>query len=243
MANWKQKPYETVAEKQERARLAIERLRKKNPDIAPVCVTGRALAKTWWGLSWNDNLEQYADYENRLGRGRSYVRQGAVIDLQIEKGLVTALVLGNRRTPYQVMLQIDPLPEALWQDMIKASCGYIESLADLLDGAFPTALAELFTETEKGLFPTPQEIHLPCSCPDQAHLCKHLVAVLYGIGARLDHDPGLFFILRGVAVSELISGALDEASDQLLKRAGQRSDRVLLDDAVTDLFDLDQPGT
>ncbi len=141
------------------------------------------------------------------------------------------------------MLQIDPLPEALWQDMINASYGYIESLADLLDGAFPTALAELFTETEKGLFPTPQEIHLSCSCPDQAHLCKHLVAVLYGIGARLDHDPGLFFILRGVAVSELISGALDEASDQLLKGAGQRSGRVLLDDAVTDLFDLDQPGT
>ena len=139
------------------------------------------------------------------------------------------------------MLQIDPLPEALWQDMIKASCGDIESLADLLDGAFPTALAEPFSETEKGLFPAPQEIHPSCSCPDQAHLCKHLAAVLYAVGARLDHDPGLFFILRGVAVSERISGALDEASDQLLKGAGQRSDRVLLDETATDLFDLDQP--
>ena len=58
-----------------------------------------------------------------------------------------------------------------------------------------------------GLFPTPQEISLGCSCPDGARMCKHVAAVLYGVGARLDHQPELLFTLRAVEPAQLLAGA------------------------------------
>jgi uncharacterized Zn finger protein len=111
---------------------------------------------------------------------------------------------------------------------MKTACaGKFDSLPDLLAGKFPKALDEVFTAQGKGLFPSPDEIHLGCSCPDWAVMCKHVAATLYGIGARLDEDPGLFFALRKVKMEDLVSEAVTETTAQLLRRANHKKSGVI----------------
>jgi len=231
--------YITADEKKKKAQQGIEKLRKKNPDIAPVIITGRKLARTWWGKSWNDNLERYSDYANRIGRGRSYVRNGAVLDLQITPGNIRALVQGSRKKPYQVDIAIQPLAKKTWEAITKACAGKIDSLEELIAGRFPKALSDLFMTQGTGLFPTPNEISLKCSCPDWAIMCKHVAAVLYGVGARLDDDPSLFFVLRKVNIEDLISGAVSGKSQSLLEKAKTKSARVIEDVDISDMFGIE----
>ena len=231
--------YESVAEKRVKAQRAIEKLKKKNPDIAPIAIEGRTLARTWWGKAWNANLERYSDYANRIVRGRSYVRHGAVLDLKITSGKIVALVQGSRSTPYKVDIAIQPLDRTAWESITKSCEGKIDSLQELLEGKFPKALAEFFTEKGTGLFPTPKQISLSCSCPDYANMCKHVAAVLYGVGARLDESPALFFVLRDVNVDELVSKAIVEKSEALLKKSGRKSSRVLESDDISAVFGIE----
>lgn len=231
--------YVTVAEKKARNQKAIEKLRKKDPGITPVVINGRKLAKTWWGKAWNDNLERYSDYSNRIGRGSSYVRQGALLDLKIAPGSITALVQGSERKPYLIDIAIQPLSKDTWDIITKACEGKIESLQELIEGRFPKALDELFTDKGKGLFPAPKEISLNCSCPDRVNMCKHVAAVLYGIGARLDDNPALFFVLRNVNIDELVSRAISQKSETLLKKSGRKSSRVIDNDDISAMFGID----
>lgn len=231
--------YVPVAEKKERNRKAAEKLKKKNPGIAPITISGRKLAKSWWGISWNANLESYSDYANRMERGRSYIRHGAVLDLQITSGKVTALVQGSERKPYEIEITIKPLEKAAWDKIVKTCEGKIESLQELLKGRFPKTLEELFTAKGKGLFPAPKEIKLYCSCPDYASMCKHVAATLYGVGARLDENPALFFTLRDVSIDELISKALVQKSEKLLAKSGRKSGRVIEDDDISEIFGIE----
>jgi uncharacterized Zn finger protein len=237
--SWGYYEYKPVAEKKADARRQLEKLRKKNPNIAPVVIEGRTIARTWWGKAWNANLESYADYSNRISRGSAYVKNGMVLDLQIAPGLVTALVQGSRKTPYTVSIKIDKLSAARW-NAIAAQCSHkIGSLAELIEGKFPEDLSQAFLRRGEGLFPSPKEIHFDCSCPDWADMCKHVAAALYGVGARLDHDPLLFFTLRGVDFSALLKKSVDEKITNLLKNAKKKSRRVLdgLDDAgIAGLF-------
>ena len=239
MNAWGYKDYEPVSIKKARAARSLEKLKKKNAQLSPVRVAGRKLAGTWWGIAWNENLERYADYANRIDRGRSYVRQGAVLDLQIEPGKVFGLVQGSRVNPYKVEITIQPLKPATWKTIVQACTGNIHSLQDLISGKFPKNLAELFTVKGAGLFPTPREIELHCSCPDWADMCKHVAAVLYGIGARFDEDPTLFFRLRQVNFDDLITSALNQTSDTLLDRSAQKSRRSLDHDDLSGLFGID----
>lgn len=231
--------YESVAEKRSRAQRVVEKLRKKNPGIAPVIIQGRKLVKTWWGKAWNDNLESYADYANRITRGQSYVRHGAVLDLQIEQGVIKALVQGSSSKPYNVDLRIRPLKTGVWKNIQSSCAGKIESLQELLGGNFPKDLAELFTAKGSGLFPAPKEIALSCSCPDWAVMCKHVAAALYGVGVRLDEDPALFFTLRGIKIEELVSEVIQEKTRTILVKAEAKSRRVLEDADVSALFGVD----
>lgn len=231
--------YVSAAEKKEKAQMSLDKLKKKNPNITPVIITGRKLAKTWWGQSWNNNLESYSDYSNRIERGRSYVRSGAVLDLKISRGIVSALVQGSRSKPYQVDIEIQPLPRALWDDIVKECAGKIDSLQELIEGKFPKALSDLFTAKGDGLFPSPDEIDLQCSCPDYAYMCKHVAAALYGVGAKLDDNPGLFFELRNVNIDELISETLNEKSQTLLRKSETKSHRVLQEANISDMFGID----
>ncbi len=236
-------PYVTVTEKKEKAAKKLAQLKKKDPDIQPVVIEGSMLAKTWWGKSWNKNLESYADYSNRIGRGRSYVRNGAVLDLKIEPGEVKAIVQGSQSKPYVVIIKIKPIRKDNWIK-IKESCqGQLESLPELLEGNFPKTLSAIFMAKGEGLFPSSDEIKLSCSCPDWAGICKHVAATLYGIGARLDENPMLFFTLRNADVHELISQAVDGHTQNLLKIAENKSVRVLEDLDLEDMFGIDLDGT
>ena len=204
----------------------LAKLRKKNPDIKPVAIDGK-LARTWWAQAWNRNLEGYADYSNRIGRGRSYVRAGAVLDLAIAPGKVSAIVQGSRTKPYEVAVRIDTLPKAKWE-AITARCSHkIANLQELASGKFPQEFMELFTNRGDGLFPSPKEIHFNCSCPDWASMCKHVAAALYGIGARFDEDPTLFFLLRDIEFSELLKKSVEEKMNSMLKNAGKATARTM----------------
>ena len=228
----------SVAEKKAKAAKSLEKLRKKQPDIEPVIIEGRSLVKTWWGKAWNENLESYADYSNRISRGRSYVRNNAVLDLRILKGFVLAMVQGSGSKPYSVEIGIDTLSNPKWDQVTKVCNNRIDSLEQLIEGKFPKELEVLFTDTKYGLFPEPSEIHFSCSCPDWANMCKHVAAVLYGIGSRLDTSPMLFFELRDIDGHELVKKSIESKLDSMLKNAGKKSERVIDLEDVKDIFGI-----
>lgn len=189
--------YVPVAQKRADAQNRIDKLRKKNKNIQPIApFTDRKIAHSFWGQSWCNNMERYADYENRLPRGKSYLRHGCVCDLQISEGLVTAMVSGS--SMYNVRITIDKLSEKRAELLQNLLQGKISSQLELLQGKIPKDVRELVGNPDNGIIPFPKEIHMRCSCPDSASLCKHLAAVLYGIGRRLDTDPGVLFTLRGL---------------------------------------------
>ena len=199
-------PQMSVAELEARAEQVVARIAKKEKrELKGVKLAGRTIAKTFWGKAWCDNIETYRDYAYRLERGRKYVRSGAVIDLVITKGYVQALVVGSERTPYRVSIDIRTMAKAKWDGLVGRMTGKISSLMALAAGKLPRELLEDFCNVETGLFPKSGEITLSCDCPDGAVCCKHVAAVLYGIGARLDTEPELFFTLRGVDPQSIIS--------------------------------------
>lgn len=230
--------YESVAEKKAKADRALARLQKKNKDLQPVRLAGSSIATTWWGKAWNKNLESYADYENRISRGKSYVRSHAVLDLKISQGRAEALILGSRAKPYSIEIEIDPLKKENGDRIIELCNHRIESLEQLAEGKFPKELEIIFTDKNYGMFPSPREIHFGCSCPDYAYMCKHVAAALYGVGARLDEDPMLFFALRGVDGEALIKKSVESKLEQMLKNAGRKTERVIGAKDARDLFGI-----
>lgn len=205
--------YVPVAKKIANAKKAAEKLRKKGVDIQPVALSGRKIASSFWGKGWCDHMDSFHDYENRLPRGRSYVRNGSVVHLDVSKGKITAMVAGSK--VYKVEVTVKLLPEAQWE-RIKAQCaGQISSLMDLLQGKLSDGVMRIVADRDNGLFPGPKEITMRCSCPDSAGMCKHIAAVFYGVGARLDTRPELLFLLRGVDHTELASqGGVDAVIDR-----------------------------
>ena len=137
-------PYVPVGERRAKAEKKLQQLRKTHPGIQPVLITGNTLATTWWGKSWNGNLERYADYSNRIGRGRTYVRHRAVLDLQLKSGSITALVQGSEEQPYRVAITVDTLSTNNWSAIRTACAGCFDSLSALLAGTFPQALKDIF---------------------------------------------------------------------------------------------------
>ena len=215
---------------------ALAQLRKMNPHVEPVVVQGRKICVTWWGIAWNENLESYADYESRIGRGRTYVRAGRVLDLQISPGLVKALVAGTEN--YEVEIAIKPLDKEKWQLIVDAAGRQIASLEELAEGKFPKTLADLFTMHEAGLFPSPEEISFDCSCPDWAVMCKHVAATLYGIGNRLDDDPTLFFKLRDIDFELLLKKSVESKLTSMLENAERKSGRIIEKADIGKLFGI-----
>ena len=200
------RPYVSVAERRRKAEAAAKKLAAKSGRaLTPVRLAGRQIASTFWGKAWCDNLEAYSDYANRLPRGRTYVRNGSVIDLRISRGRVEALVQGSEL--YKIAIGFRPLAARRWNEFKARSAGKVINLLDLLQGRLSKDILADITARDTGLFPSPQEIDLDCSCPDWADMCKHVAAVLYGVGARLDDQPELFFTLRGVDMQELLTAA------------------------------------
>ena len=227
-------PYVSVAERRKQAEREVEALRKKGQVIAPVVIETRAVATTFWGKAWCENLESYRDFAYRLERGRSYVRNRAVLDLQIAPLAVTALVSGA--SIYKVKVSIAAAPEAHWRSLCRDCMGGVDSLVELLQGRFSKNVMERMCRQDKGLFPRPAEIKFTCSCPDFASMCKHVAAVLYGVGARLDESPELLFRLRAVDENDLLTH-LDAVAPQSM--TGAAAGKILEADDVSALFGLD----
>ena len=221
MSGWRYTRKPSVLEQRERARREGKQLERKGAKSgrkpSPVVIEGRAIARSFWGKAWCGNLESYRDYEYRLPRGRSYVRNGAVLDLAIGTGRIQAVVSGTQL--YDVDIRIKPLAQAHW-GRLKAQCaGQIDSLIELLEGRLSDRVMGIVTDRNQGLFPAPKEIEMSCSCPDWATMCKHVAAVMYGVGARLDAQPELLFTLRNVEHGELIAAATEF---EVPKRDAQR---------------------
>ena len=234
MGYWGWKPYVSVAERQKLAEKEAAKAKKAGKELSPIAAYRGALAKTFWGKSWCDNLENYSDYENRLPRGRTYVRNGSVIDLKILAGEVKAQVMGSSLS--QVEVAVEAVPAKRWKE-IRADCaGSIDSLVELLQGKLSRAVMEHICKPGAGLFPAPKEIRFNCSCPDWAAMCKHVAALLYGVGARLDQQPELLFSLRRVDAKDLVVQA--GAGLPTTKKA-PRSGKVLDDSALADVFGIE----
>src|SRR6266481_6810579 len=226
--------YVPVAEKRRQAERKLAKLKKQGRSVAPVRIEGRTITKSFWGKSWCVNLERYSDYENRLPRGRTYVRNGSVIDLQIAKGEISAMVAGSEL--YQIKIAIAPVTRARWKSICRDCAGTVDSLVELLQGRLAKGVMDRVCREGDGLFPSPDEIKLSCSCPDWADMCKHVAAALYGVGARLDEKPQLLFVLRGVDENELLANA---GQDLALARAAPGAARLLDDSDVAALFGLE----
>jgi uncharacterized Zn finger protein len=241
MARWRNwdngdgwREYVPVLKRRENAARELAKRRKKGEAPSPVVVEGRAIAETFWGKSWCDNLERYSDFSNRLPRGRTYVRNGSVVDLKITPGVVKALVSGT--SLYEIEVKVSAVPKARWAAVCKQSAGAIDSLVELLQGRFSQAVMTRMCEQRTGLFPSPAEIQFTCSCPDWASMCKHVAAVLYGIGARLDKQPELLFLLRAVNHLDLIAHA---GTDVPRTKRAPASGRVLVAEDLSGMFGID----
>ncbi len=237
------RPYVPVAERRRQAARTVTALKKKGRTITPVSIDGRSIARTFWGKAWCDNLESYSDYANRLPRGRTYVRNGSVVDLQITPGRVTALVSGS--SMYEVGITIKRTAKARWRTLANRCAGKIDSVVELLQGRLSRGVMEIIARRDTGLFPSPREISLTCTCPDWATMCKHVAAVLYGVGARLDDAPRMLFVLRGVDHMDLVARAgSGRALGEITPHAKVQ---VLRTDGLGEIFGIeladDEPST
>ena len=226
--------YVPVAERRAKARKKMEALRKKGLDVSPVEIEGGKIARTFWGKAWCEHLESFSDYENRLPRGRTYVRNGSVCHLEIATGEIKAMVSGSEL--YTVKIGIKTLSPKKWRDVKSRCAGQIGSLIELLLGRLSENVMAIVTDRDKGLFPLPGEIRLSCSCPDWAFMCKHVAAVLYGVGTRLDESPELLFRLRGVDHEELIAADV-KAAAAVADSKGDR--RRIADDDLAAVFGIE----
>jgi len=224
-------PYVPVGERRARAWLKMNELRDQGMDVQPVEIEGRAITRRFWGKGWCEHLESFSDYENRLPRGRTYVRNGSVCHLEIRPGQIKAIVSGSEL--YNITIRIKKLKPSTWKAVKKKCSGQIGSMLELLQGRLSDQVMAVVTDREAGLFPKPGEIELNCDCPDWAVMCKHVAAVLYGIGHRLDSRPELLFILRDVDAQELISTEMTLPAD-----AATAAD-ALADDQLSDIFGVE----
>jgi uncharacterized Zn finger protein len=231
---WSWRPYVSVGERRARAFLEMEKLRKKGKNIQPVKIAGRQIAHTFWGRSWCEHLEKFSDFENRLPRGRTYVRNGSVCHLEIKPGKIAAKVSGSET--YDVEIKIKALAKPHWKRVRESCAGQVASLLELLQGRLSDHVMGVVTDRDQGLFPQPGELDMDCSCPDWAGMCKHVAAAMYGVGARLDQKPELLFLLRGVDHNELISQATAKSVVAKTRKTGRRT---LDEQSVAEVFGID----
>jgi uncharacterized Zn finger protein len=234
MSYWGWKPYIPVAARRRKAESAAAKAKKAAATLSPIAPSRGAIAKTFWGKAWCDNLERYSDFANRLPRGRTYLRNGSVIDLAIGQGEVRAQVVGS--SLYRVEVRVVAVPGKHWKAIGADCAGSIDSMVELLQGTFSKAVMQRLCRPGDGLFPAPKDIEFSCSCPDWASMCKHVAAVLYGVGARLDQRPELLFQLRRVDGNDLLA----QAGTGVMRGAkGPPKARVLDESNLGDVFGIE----
>ena len=186
--------------------LATERLETLRADGAvlnPVVNSSRKLAASFWGSAWMKHLARCEAGGLCLAPGRSLLRHGCVLDLNIGPGLIAALVSADEL--YEVTLRIEPLDDEKLESLRNTCCGRIDSLVSLLEGKVDHAVLEILCAPEDGLLPEPADWHMNCSCPDWAEPCSHAAAAIYAAGVLIDADPMLLFRLRSVDPAALMA--------------------------------------
>lgn len=233
-------PYVPVSERLGTGRSALAKLAKKRGrPVDAVVLSNKQIATSFWGKAWCQHIEAQGDFANRLPRGRTYVRNGSVLDLHISEGTIEAHVAGS--SLYNVKITLTRLSAPRWKSIIAACAGRIGSLIALLQGELSAEVLAVLTDPKGGLFPAPRELTLGCSCPDGARMCKHVAATLYGVASRLDQKPELFFVLRQVDKAELLSGAstADVLSVAGAKAQGSTGARRIAPNAVASVFGIE----
>lgn len=229
--------YISVAEKKANAEKAIKKIRKTE-EIEPLEYLSPKKENAWWAVKWEENILSFTDFSERIARGRAYVKNGFVIDLKINEGNVSALVMGSGKKTYKIFITIDKITSEKEEKITNFIKNNISSLESFLKGDFPEELSEILIGEDYGLFPTPEEIKFKCDCPDSAYMCKHIAAALFGISSKLAQNPLLFFTLRGIKIDELINDTVDEVMDNILKNKNKKTDRIIDNSDALDLFNL-----
>lgn len=232
-------PYVPVAERRKQAAKEVAKLAKKGMKVSPVTISGKKIAESFWGKSWCEHLESYSDYSNRLPRGRTYVRNGSVLHLEVRDGEIAAIVSGS--SLYEVSISIAPVPKAKWNAICKQCAGGVGSLVELLQAKLSSSVMAHISDRKNGLFPAPSEIRIQCTCPDFADLCKHAAATLYGVGNRLDLQPELIFQLRSVDVADLIAHAA--SSEFLQSTATADGSPEINEDDLSSIFGIEMESS
>jgi len=230
-------PYVPVAARRREAHAELQKLTKTGLTVRPVVIEGRTIASTFWGKAWCDNMESYSDFDNRLPRGRTYLRNGSVVHLDITEGRVDAYVSGSDL--YTVRVNITPVAKREWQRLVGDCTGAVGSAVDLLAGRLSKGVMGRLARCDNGLFPQPKDIEFECSCPDWAYMCKHVAAVMYGVGARLDTAPELLFKLRGVDYLDLVTAAAVGVGTMV---EAERPADALGDEGLAELFGIELGG-
>lgn len=228
--------YISVADKKEMAEDNLKKLNKKS-ELSPIIINDKNIVNNWWGKAWCNHLKKYADYDNRIARGKSYVKNNLILDLKITDGKIDALVQGTRKKPYEVNINIKECSEEDIKVLQKKTLNNLASVDDLLNGKFPKELGDEFLESS--LFPNYNDIDFNCSCPDWANMCKHISGVLYGIGAKLDKSPELLFTLRGVNIENMISKKLKENVNKIVVNKKSTKRKIIDDKDINELFNID----
>jgi uncharacterized Zn finger protein len=228
--------YVPVAERRKKAAAAMKARAKKGLAVEPVVIEGRTIARSAWGKRWCELLEGQSYFASRIERGRTYARNGSVAHLAVAKGELTAVVSGSEL--YDVRVTVAPVAEAKWKAVRRQCAGQVGSALALLQGKLSDKVMDLIARPETGLIPLAGEVKFRCSCPDASSLCKHIAAVLYGVGARLDTKPELLFTLRGVSHLDLV----DEASVKLATKPAAAGALDADDATLSSIFGIDLGG-
>ena len=170
-----------------------------------VKVYTQAITYTWWGKSWSTNINNFSDFPQRLTRGRNYLREGKVHDIEIEGNCVSAVVDGEYCPQYKVSITFKPIPLKSIEYWNKQ----IETLKTIGEGEVPREYENTFSTKKGGILPKYKDAIMQCECPDNGYTCKHKIALLAALGAIIDREPLILFQLRGVDTDTLLHKAKD----------------------------------
>ncbi|MCH7411067.1 SNF2-related protein [Belliella sp. DSM 111904] len=152
--------------------------------------------KTWWGQKWLQALNNI-DYSNRLPRGASYARKGAVKQINIKDNRIQAKVIGSRPSPYKVDIILPPFFDPQLSDFIDSITEKPLIISKLLNRELDPELLDMAEKAGLKVFPEQwTDFKMQCNCPDWAVPCKHLASVIYKTSAEIDNNPFLVFELH-----------------------------------------------
>ncbi len=171
--------------------------------------------RTWWSQRWLRPLDELdAVFDGRLSRGRALARDGGVLQIRVEPGVILATVKGSYWERYDTAIEVPALAESVWARVIDELTRDTLAEATLLAGEMPTGIEAAFARVGARLFAESDELIAECACADGYRPCKHILATMYAMAARLDQEPLLLFQLRGKSSAALLSALRRQWADE-----------------------------